>query len=181
MGINKIGESVLEIVQGDITEQDTEAVVNAANSGLAPGGGVAGAIHGAAGPKLWDECKTLGGCQTGEAKITQGYNLKAEFVIHTVGPIYSGSVKDPLDLKNCYLNSLRLADKKGIKSISFPAISAGVFGYPVKEASEVALNTIIEYLKEKHTLRRGIKLVRMVLFGSRDFNVFKETLKGLEK
>ena len=140
----KIGESFLELIQGNIVEQETEAIVNAANKRLSPGGGVSGAIHKAAGPGLWEECKKLGGCETGEAKITSGHNLKARYVIHTVGPVYSGSERDAEELKKSYLNSLKLAKENGIKSISFPSISTGAFGYPVKEASLIALETVID-------------------------------------
>jgi len=133
----QIGESFLELTVGDITKQNTDAVVNAANKRLAPGGGVAGAIHRAAGSELWEECKKLGGCETGEAKITKGYNLPASYVIHTVGPIYSGSPEDPEKLASCYRESLRVAKENGIKSISFPALSTGAFGYPMDEAAKI--------------------------------------------
>ncbi|HHO76111.1 MAG TPA: RNase III inhibitor, partial [Deltaproteobacteria bacterium] len=117
------GKSRLQFVTGDITAQDTDAVVNAANSRLAPGGGVAGAIHHAAGPGLWEECAKLQGCETGEAKITRGYNLPNKFVVHTVGPVYSGAPDDPKLLRLCYINSLKVADDNHVKSISFPALS----------------------------------------------------------
>ncbi len=142
----RISSSSVEIVQGDITRQETEAIVNAANERLAPGGGVAGAIHKAAGPELWEECKRLGGCRTGEAKITHGYKLPARYVIHTVGPVFRGSRKDDELLKACYRNSLNRALESGIKSISFPAISTGAFGYPMDRAADVALKTSIEFL-----------------------------------
>lgn len=171
----KIGQSSLELVQGNIVEQETEAIVNAANKRLAPGGGVAGAIHRAAGPGLWEECERLGGCQTGEAKLTSGHSLKASYVIHTVGPVYSGSAKDPEYLKNSYLNSLKVAAGEGIKSVSFPSLSTGAFGYPVKEASRIALETVIDYLKKD-----GVDLVRFVLFGESDFSVYREALEKLE-
>ncbi|HPC48135.1 MAG TPA: macro domain-containing protein, partial [Deltaproteobacteria bacterium] len=125
----RVGKSLLQVVQGDITAQDTEAVVNAANHQLAPGGGVAGAIHKKAGPGLWEECRKLGGCATGEAKITRGYNLPNTYVIHTVGPVYSGSGKDPVLLRSSYINSLKVADTNKVRSISFPALSTGIFGY----------------------------------------------------
>jgi O-acetyl-ADP-ribose deacetylase (regulator of RNase III) len=123
-----IGQTTLEVVRGDITKQDTEAIVNAANKQLAPGGGVAGAIHRAAGRGLWEECKKLSGCNTGEAKLTSEYNLKAKYILHTVGPVYNGIPQDAEGLRTCYINSLRLADENGITSISFPAISTGAFG-----------------------------------------------------
>ncbi len=172
----QIGDSVLELTVGNIVEQETEAIVNAANKQLAPGGGVAGAIHKAAGAQLWEECRKLGGCETGEAKITSGYNLKAKYVIHTVGPVYSNSPKDPIDLKNSYLNCLKLASEKNIKSISFPAISSGIFGYPKKDASRIALETIIEYLK---ALNNNIETLRFVLYKPDDFKIFKETLEDI--
>ncbi|GAH25274.1 unnamed protein product [marine sediment metagenome] len=134
----KIGNSILELIAGDITVQDTEAIVNAANKQLSPGGGVSGAIHRAAGPELWEECKTLEGCQTGEAKLSRGYNLKAKYVIHTVGPVYSSSKSDPEDLRDCYKNSLLLASRNKIKSVSFPSISTGIFSYPVKWSINVS-------------------------------------------
>lgn len=172
----KIGDSRLELIEGDITTQDTEAVVNAANKRLAPGGGVAGAIHSAAGPKLWEECKKLGGCETGEAKITDAYELPASYVIHTVGPVYSGSSEDPKLLASCYRNSLELAEENDIESISFPALSTGVFGYPVEEAAEVALNTIRDFLQGG----TKIKLVRFVLYDSSTLETHEEVLRCLD-
>ncbi|PIU18759.1 MAG: RNase III inhibitor [Elusimicrobia bacterium CG08_land_8_20_14_0_20_44_26] len=172
----KISDCKLELALGDITMQDTEAVVNAANKRLAPGGGVAGAIHRASGPELWEECKKLGGCDTGDAKITKAYNLPNKFVIHTVGPVYGSSKNDAELLKNSYLNSLKVADKNGVKSISFPALSTGAFGYPLKEAAEIALKTIIDYLKSAGT---KIKLVRIVLYNDFSFTVHKNTLKEI--
>jgi len=172
-----IGNSILELIRGDITVQETEAITNAANRRLSPGGGVSGAIHRAAGPQLWEECKKLGGCNTGETKLTGGYNLKAKYVIHTVGPVYSGSADDAEDLKNCYKNSLLLASRKNIKSISFPSISTGIFGYPVKEASVIALKTITYFLKE----HPEIELVRMVLFSEGNYNIYKSSLEKILK
>ena len=172
-----INDSVLELSRGDITREHTGAIVNAANKQLSPGGGVSGAIHSAAGPGLWQEAKTLGGCGTGEARLTGGHGLKAGFVIHTVGPVYSGSRSGRTDLKNCYYNSLDLAAKKGIESICFPSISTGIFGYPVKEASRIALETIISFLDK----RREIKQVKMVLFSEEDFNVYRGSLEDLKQ
>lgn len=171
----EIGNSSLEIIKGNITKQDTEAIVNAANKQLAPGGGVAGAIHRAAGPGLWIECKTLGICETGEAKLSSGHNLKANFIIHTVGPVYSGGSKDAEDLRSCYLNSLKLAEKNKITSISFPAISTGAFGYPLLEAAEISLRTVKEYL-ERSTC---IKLVRFVLFSQTAYYIYRKIIRLL--
>ncbi len=175
--VRKINNNVLELVKGNITAQQTNAIVNAANSRLAPGGGVAGAIHRVAGPKLWNECKKLGGCKTGEAKITKGYNLPAPYVIHTVGPIYSGSNDDPVLLKASYENSLKLAKEKGLESISFPALSTGAFAYPKEEAAKIALNTIINYLKNN----KKPSLVRLVLYSESDYSLHKEVLEKLIK
>lgn len=169
-----IGQTTLQLVTGDITSQNTDAIVNAANKRLAPGGGVAGAIHRAAGPGLWEECKRLGGCRTGEAKLTSGHALKAKYVIHTVGPVYSGIPRDAEDLRACHRNSLKLADETGITSIAFPAISTGAFGYPLEEAAEISLSTVIEYL-EKGT---GLKLVRFVLYSQRTYDVYRDALKS---
>ena len=173
----KINQSRLILVQGDITKQVTYAIVNAANSQLSPGGGVSGAIHRVAGSELWEECRKLDGCKTGEVKITKGYNLPAKFVIHTVGPVYSGRPQDKMDLANCYRNSLEIALKNNMKSISFPSISTGIFGYPVKEASEIAITTIIEYLEEHAEIER----VRLVLLSEEDFNVYRDTTKAILK
>jgi O-acetyl-ADP-ribose deacetylase (regulator of RNase III) len=131
---------------GDITQLDCDAIVNAANNSLLGGGGVDGAIHRAAGPKLLEECRTLNGCATGEAKITGGHRLKAGHVIHTVGPVYSGKSKDAELLSSCYRNSLDLAKQHNLHSVAFPAISTGVYGYPLEEAVPIALNSVREWL-----------------------------------
>ena len=171
----KVDNTVIELVLGDIILQETDAVVNTANSQLTPGGGVSGAIHRGAGPQLRDECRDIGGCSTGEAKITRGYNLHAGYIIHTVGPVYAGRVSNTENLKNSYQNSLYLASKKNLKSISFPSISTGVFGYPVKEASYIALKSIIDWVKQ----HPGIELVRMVLYSEEDYNIYKSALDNL--
>ncbi len=168
-----IGKSKLEFIRGEITVQETDAVVNAANSELAPGGGVAGAIHRAAGPGLWEECRKIGGCKTGEAVITAGHRLKARYIIHTVGPVYGSTPNDPMMLRSSYEQSLRLAGRYNIESISFPSISTGAFGYPVEEASEIAVRTVLGYL----TRHPEMKLVRFVLFSDRDLAVYEGTAK----
>ena len=171
-----VQKSILEIVQGDITQQDTEAIGNAANSALAGGGGVDGAIHRAGGPSIMSELRTrYEGCPTGSAVITKGGNLKAKYVIHAVGPRYSGSPKDPDLLSGAYRRSLELCAENKISSIAFPSISTGIYGYPVEEASRIALKMVMDYLKN----HPEIKLVRFVLFDSKTFDVYKEALKEL--
>lgn len=168
----KINKSILSLVEGDITKQDTEAIVNAANKTLRGGGGVDGAIHRAGGLKILEECIRIGGCETGEAVITTGGNLKARYVIHTVGPVYrDGLHNEPKLLENAYKNSLKLASSRGIKSIAFPSISTGAYGYPLEEAAEIALGTAINYLKEHN----DIELVRFVLFGKKALEAFEKT------
>jgi O-acetyl-ADP-ribose deacetylase len=173
-----IHQSTLEVIQGDITQQDTEAIGNAANSALAGGGGVDGAIHGAGGHSIMSELKAkYKGCPTGSAVITGGGNLKARYVIHAVGPRYSGSPKDPELLSSAYRKSLELCTQNKISSIAFPSISTGIYGYPVEEASRIALKTVMDYLKD----HPEIKLVRFVLFDSKTFDVYKESLKEFVK
>lgn len=175
MKIN-INQSILEITQGDITLEETEAIGNAANSQLAGGGGVDGAIHRAGGPSIMAELRAkYKGCPTGSAVITGAGNLKAKYVIHAVGPRYSGSPKDAELLSSAYRKSLELCTEHKISSISFPSISTGVYGYPVKEASRIALKTVIDYLKN----HPEIKLVRFVLFDSKTYNAYEEALKEL--
>jgi O-acetyl-ADP-ribose deacetylase len=152
----KINRATLELIQADITTLDVDAIVNAANNSLLGGGGVDGAIHRAAGPQLLAECRTLNGCATGEAKITKGYRLKARHVIHTVGPIYSGTPRDAELMAAAVRNSLRLADEHHLTSIAFPAISTGVYGYPLSEAAHVILSTISDYLKHETSLERVV-------------------------
>ncbi len=140
--------SRIEIVQGDITQQHVDAIVNAANTSLLGGGGVDGAIHRAAGPELLEECRALGGCETGEAKITKGYALPAKFVIHTVGPVWrGGSHREDDRLANCHRNSLVLAAKHAIKSLAFPSISTGAYGFPIERAANIALRTTLDFLR----------------------------------
>jgi O-acetyl-ADP-ribose deacetylase (regulator of RNase III) len=171
-------QSTLEIVQGDITQQDTEAIGNAANSALAGGGGVDGAQHRAGGPALMSELRAkYKGCPTGSAVITGGGNLKAKYVIHAVGPRYSGSPKDPELLSSAYRKSLELCTQNKIYSMAFPSISTGIYGYPVEEASRIALKTVMDYLKDYPE----IKLVRFVLFDSKTYSVYEEALQELIK
>ena len=171
----RVNNSVIQLVQGDITQEETDAIVNAANKELSPGGGVSGAIHKAAGPGLWEEAKRIGGCGTGEAAITYGHNLKVKYVIHTVGPVYSGSPDDSKLLRSCFIESLHLASTHDIKTISFPAISTGIFGYPVPEAAHVSLRAVRDYLQE----HAEIKTVRFILFSESDLAVFQKTLENL--
>ena len=151
-------DSTIEIVRGDITALHVDAIVNAANTTLLGGGGVDGAIHRAAGPELLMECRTLDGCRPGEAKITRGYRLPARFVIHTVGPVWRGGKHGEADtLANCYQNSLQVAVENGIKTIAFPAISCGAYGYPIQEAAQIALKTIREFLASADSMHRSAK------------------------
>jgi O-acetyl-ADP-ribose deacetylase (regulator of RNase III) len=171
-----IGGAKLELVAGDITRQDTEAIVNAANSSLLGGGGVDGAIHRAGGPKILEECRRLGGCPTGEARLTTGGNLKARYVIHTVGPIYQGGGHREAELlASCYRESLKLASSKGLTSLAFPAISTGAYGYPLTEAARIAIKTVLDYL----TQHQEIRLVRFVLFGRAAFDAYEKALREL--
>ena len=140
----------IQVVQGDITKLDCDGIVNAANRSLLGGGGVDGAIHRAAGSELLAECRTLHGCRTGEAKITKGYRLRAKYIIHTVGPIYSGTAEDAAQLADCYRNSLNLAKEHDVHSIAFPAISTGVYGYPLEDATEIAVKTVAQWLEDDH-------------------------------
>ncbi len=172
----KVGPSTLELVEGDITRQDTDALVNAANAALRPGGGVDGAIHRAGGPAIEAECRRLGGCPTGEARVTTGGNLKARYVIHTVGPVYQdGFHREPELLASCYRESLKLASAKGIKSLAFPSISTGVYGYPMEDAARVALKAVTDYLAYHPEIER----VRLVLFGRAAYEVYAKALREL--
>jgi len=168
-----INRTTLELIQTDITTLDVDAIVNAANESLLGGGGVDGAIHRAAGPELLAECRTLGGCPTGEARITKGYRLKARHVIHTVGPIYRGSPRDAELLASAVRNSLRLAGEHHLKSIAFPAISTGAYGYPIGEAARVILSTIVDDLRGDSELERVV----MCLYDGRAYRVFEGELR----
>lgn len=166
----------VELIRGNIVEQDdVEAVVNAANAQLMPGGGVAGAIHMSAGPQLEKECRSLAPIKPGEAVITKAYNLPNEYVIHCLGPIFGADKPEEKFLENCYKNALELAEKNEISSIAFPSISTGAFGYPVEEAAEVALKAVSNMIpKLKH-----IKTIRFVLFTEDDLGIYREFSKNL--
>lgn len=166
----------IHIQKGDITKMEVDAIVNAANPSLLGGGGVDGAIHRAAGPQLLEECRTLGGAQPGEAKITKGYRLKAKYVIHTPGPVYrGGSHNEAAILRNSYYNSMRLAKDNGCTSIAFPAISTGVYGYPKEEACSIALSTIIEFMEKENFLID----VYFVLFDDDNYAIYTKHLQEL--
>jgi len=172
----KINGIILELTKGDITKQeDCDAIVNAANAQLMPGGGVAGAIHRAAGPELAEACRPLAPIKPGEAVITEAFNLPNKFVIHCLGPIYGIDKPEDKLLQNCYFNALKLADKNNIKSIAFPAISTGAFGYPFQDASRIILQTIIE-------MTNNLKIVneiRVVLFSENDYDEMKNIYSEL--
>lgn len=172
-------KDILEFIFADITTLPVDAIVNAANHTLLGGGGVDGAIHRAAGPKLLEECKTLGGCKTGQAKITKGYNLPAKFVIHTVGPIYGNENghEDEL-LANCYTNSLKLAKENNIKTIAFPAISTGVYHFPKDKAANIALKTVKEFMENNKDYE--FDKIIFALFSQQDLLTYKETSKDLK-
>jgi O-acetyl-ADP-ribose deacetylase (regulator of RNase III) len=171
--VDKDPHSKIDIVRGDITKLVVDAIVNAANTTLLGGGGVDGAIHRAAGPELLAECRTLGGCKAGEAKITRGYRLPARFVIHTVGPIWHGGTHgEPETLANCYRKSLQVAVENGIKTIAFPAISCGAYGYPIPEAAEIALKTTREFLASTNQIDKVI----FVLLGEEVYEAYRKLL-----
>ena len=169
----KTRDDKIDLLRGDITKLDVDAIVNAANTSLLGGGGVDGAIHRAAGPKLLEECRSLGGCQPGQAKITRGYNLPVPFVIHTVGPVWSGGNRGEAEaLANCYRNSLRLAAENEIKTIAFPAISCGAYRYPIAEAAQIALRTARDFLSASDQIDKVI----FVLVSGEIFSVYKQLL-----
>ena len=172
-GMKETPETKIEIFRGDITRLEVDAIVNAANRTLLGGGGVDGAIHRAAGAELLVECRTLGGCEPGQAKISRGYRLPARFVIHTVGPIWRGGKHDEAQiLTDCYRNSLKVAAENQIKTIAFPAISCGAYGYPIKEAAHIAFQTTREFL----AMNDQIQKVIFVVWGEDVFEAFASTL-----
>ena len=166
-------ESEIELVRDDITKLNVDAIVNAANTGLLGGGGVDGAIHRAAGPQLLEKCRTLNGCPTGEAKITKAYDLPAKYVIHTVGPVWSGGKRNEKELlADCYKNSLKLAEKNNCKTIAFPNISTGIYRFPKDKAAEIALNEVKAFLKNN----KSIDKVYFVCFDDENFGIYQRLL-----
>ena len=161
------------VVRGDITEQHVDAMVNAANTTLLGGGGVDGAIHRAAGPDLLAECRTIGGCRTGDAVITRGYRLPARYVIHTVGPIWQGGNAGEAELlADCYINSLKLASEHDVRTLAFPSISTGAYGYPVSQAAQIAIRAVADYLQTDPSIDE----VRFVCFDERTFHAYEQAL-----
>jgi O-acetyl-ADP-ribose deacetylase (regulator of RNase III) len=164
----------IEMLRGDITTMNADAIVNAANRSLLGGGGVDGAIHRAAGPELLAECRSLGGCETGDAKITRGYSLKARHVIHTVGPVYrGGNSGEPRLLESCYRRCFEVAHENGLSSLAFPSISTGAYGYPIAEASKIALKTTLAQLERFLEIKRVV----FVLFSDSDMEVYRKNLQ----
>ncbi|MCD4774322.1 MAG: O-acetyl-ADP-ribose deacetylase [Bacteroidales bacterium] len=162
----------IELIKADITKLEVDAIVNAANTSLLGGGGVDGAIHRAAGRELLEECKTLGGCATGNAKITKGYNLPAKFIIHTIGPVWNGGIRNENELlTQCYQNSLNLAIENNCSSIAFPNISTGVYRFPKQQAAEIAISTVENFLSENK-----INKVYFVCFDDENYNIYKNIL-----
>lgn len=169
-------ETKIQFKKGDITKVKTEAIVNAADNELSHGGGVSGAIHRAAGPKLLEECKKVGCCKTGEAKLTKGYELPADYVIQTVGPIWRGGNNDEAEkLASAYKSSLHLALENDIETVAFPAISTGIYGYSIKKAAKIAFSSTKEFLENNN----GIRKVIFVLHSEKDYQIYKDTFKEL--
>ena len=175
--VNESNLTSFRVVQADITTLAVDAIVNAANTSLLGGGGVDGAIHRAAGPELLKECRLLAGCKTGEAKITKGYNLPAKFVIHTAGPVWQGGGKGESELlASCYNHSIALAEKNGVTTIAFPSISTGIYGYPIEQATRIAVNTVSAFLKQGPSIEEVI----FCCFSEEDCQVYKKALKEIE-
>ncbi len=174
-----VGEARIELVEGDITQQTTDAIVDAANSSLAGGGGVDGAIHRAAGPELMQACRKIGGCPTGSAVLTPGFRLSARFVLHAVGPIWRGGTRGEADLlRSAYRTCLEMAAEHSLASIAFPSISTGAYGYPMPDAARLALREAREHL-EKREPRSSLRLIRFVLFGRDACEIFARTAEEL--
>jgi O-acetyl-ADP-ribose deacetylase (regulator of RNase III) len=178
----RVGKAKILLIQGDITDMNTDAIVNAANPTLMGGGGVDGAIHRKGGPKILEECKRIrateypDGLPTGKAVITSGGNLKAKYVIHTVGPVWhGGTCGEPELLAEAYRNSLKLAVSKGLKTIAFPAISTGAYGYPIEKASQIAISTVKEFLEKEDDLDKVV----FVLFSKSDFEIYRKAAEGI--
>jgi len=171
-------EERVQIVEGDITKQEVDAIVNAANTSLLGGGGVDGAIHRAAGPELLEETRKIGGCPTGEARVSKGYKLHAKWVIHTVGPIWAGGNRDEENLlASCYRNSFKAAQDLGIKSVAFPSISTGAYGFPLERATEITLEETKKFLETDKTLTKVV----FVCFGEKALNTYREVYKRVFK
>ncbi|MBI3964765.1 MAG: O-acetyl-ADP-ribose deacetylase [Chloroflexi bacterium] len=172
----KIQNRTLCLIQGDITKLAVDAIVNAANESLVPGGGVSGAIHRAGGPSIWEECRGLGGCFTGDAKITNAGNLPAKRVIHTVGPVWQGAEnREPELLASAYRSSLKVAADNGLRSVAFPSISTGIYGYPIEPAARIALGTVAEHLRSNDLP----EVITFVLFAARDLAIYEAALAEL--
>jgi len=164
----------LELMLGDITRVKVDAIVNAANTSLLGGGGVDGAIHRAAGPELLEECRRLGGCPTGDARITKGYQLPTKRIIHTVGPVWrGGNNKEAELLAGCYRNSLRLAEKHGVKSIAFPSISTGAYGFPIESASKIAIQTVRDFMRTSNVIEKVV----FVCYSQSDYETYKKVFQ----
>ncbi|MBW4828557.1 MAG: O-acetyl-ADP-ribose deacetylase [Clostridiaceae bacterium] len=172
----KINETIINLIKGDITKIETDAVVNAANNTLLGGGGVDGAIHRAGGSEILEQCKKIGGCPTGEARITIAGNLPSKYVIHTVGPVYRGGDNREAELLyNTYYNSLELAEEYNLKTIAFPSISTGVYGYPIDKASDIAIKAVTDFIEEKGSIDKVV----FVLFSNNDYEIYEEKLNKL--
>ena len=168
----------IEVIEGDITQQDVDAIVNAANNSLLGGGGVDGAIHRAAGPQLHEECRTIGGCETGDVKLTRGYNLPARWVIHTVGPVWQdGKHREDELLARCYRNSLALAEKQGIRTLAFPSISTGAYGFPLERAAAIAVYEIFTMLRQTDAIDK----VLIVCYNDETYRAYSEALATFNK